>query len=76
MMYERELKAALEASRLAGEALREAYARFQKIPDAPATISTEADRQSQEIILGYLGQTFPGDAFCAEEETATLHEAK
>ena len=30
-MYERELEAALEASRLAGEALREAYARFQNL---------------------------------------------
>ncbi len=74
-MYERELEAALEASRLAGAALREAYARFQKIADAPASISTDADRLSQEIILGYLARTFPGDAFCAEEETATLAAA-
>jgi 3'(2'), 5'-bisphosphate nucleotidase len=74
-MYDRELQAALEAARLSGEALREAYARFQAIPDAPASISTDADRQSQEIILGYLRRAFPEDALCAEEETATLAAA-
>jgi 3'(2'), 5'-bisphosphate nucleotidase len=75
MAYDRELEAALEASRLAGEALREAYARFERIADAPASISTDADRQSQEIILRHLAKAFPGDAFCAEEQTATLAAA-
>ncbi len=72
MPYEQELDAALEAARLAGEALREAYERFKVIPNAPADISTDADRQSQEIVLTHLRGQFPGDAFCAEEETATL----
>jgi 3'(2'), 5'-bisphosphate nucleotidase len=75
MPYEQELEAALEAARQAGEALREAYQNFKVIPNAPASISTDADRQSQEIILEYLREQFPGDAFCAEEATATLAAA-
>ena len=74
-MYEHELQAALTAARLSGHALREAYERFQVVPDAPADISTEADRRSQEIILTYLHQAFPEDALCAEEETSTLSKA-
>jgi 3'(2'), 5'-bisphosphate nucleotidase len=74
-MYEHELQAALKAARLSGYALREAYERFQVVPDAPADISTDADRRSQEIILTYLQQTFPKDALCAEEETSTLSQA-
>jgi 3'(2'), 5'-bisphosphate nucleotidase len=75
ILYDRELHAGLEAARLAGDALRQAYERFQVIDDAPANISTAADRQSQEIILGHLHGAFPGDALCAEEETATLRAA-
>ena len=75
MPYEHELEAALEAARLAGEALRTAYEQFKAIPDAPASISTDADRQSQEIILTYLRAQFPTDAFCAEEATPTLAAA-
>src|SRR5207248_9175604 len=41
----------------------------------PADIGTEAARLSQELILGYLGKAFPGDAFCAEEATPTLAAA-
>jgi 3'(2'), 5'-bisphosphate nucleotidase len=74
-MHDRELEAALEAARLAGSALCDAYQRFQAIPDAPSSISTEADRQSQEIILGYLHRAFPADALCAEEATPTLAAA-
>ncbi len=75
-MFDHELQAALKAACLAGDALREAYERFQVVPDAPADISTEADRRSQEIILTFLHQTFPGDALCAEEETSTLSQAE
>jgi 3'(2'), 5'-bisphosphate nucleotidase len=71
-MYERDLEMALEAARLAGEYLQEEYARFQVIPNAPADISTAADRQSQEIILKHLRAAFPADALCAEEETPAL----
>lgn len=73
MAYERELDAALEAAHHAGAALQDLYAAFEQVPDAPADISTDADRRSQEIILGVLRRAFPGDAFCAEEQTAGLH---
>jgi 3'(2'), 5'-bisphosphate nucleotidase len=72
MPYERELETALEAARRAGEMLVGEYERFQKIADAPADITTHADRQAQEIVLKHLRATFPTDAFCAEEETETL----
>src|SRR5579859_7593977 len=71
-MYQPELDAALEAARLAGEFLKDEYARFQVIPNAPANITTDADRQSQEIILKHLHAAFPADALCAEEETQSL----
>jgi 3'(2'), 5'-bisphosphate nucleotidase len=66
------LEAALEAADRAGRAVLEQYARFEVIPDAPANISTAADREAQEIILGHLHQVFPSDALCAEEATETL----
>lgn len=72
MAHERELKAALEAAQKAGRVILDAYRQFQAIPDAPIDISTEADRQGQEIILSYLKNLFPGDALCAEEQTPTL----
>jgi 3'(2'), 5'-bisphosphate nucleotidase len=67
-----ELEAALQAARSAGQTLLASYARFQAIPDAPATISTDADRESQRIILEYLHRSFPTDALCAEETSALL----
>ncbi len=76
MAHERELEAALAAADEAGKALRRLYTDFVAIPDAPASISTDADRQSQEIILTHLRRQFPTDAFCAEEETSTLAEAE
>jgi 3'(2'), 5'-bisphosphate nucleotidase len=72
MRYEMELRAALDAARQAGRIILEAYAHFQAIPDAPANITTEADRQSQEAILQHLQSVFPDDALCAEENTPTL----
>jgi 3'(2'), 5'-bisphosphate nucleotidase len=72
MPYERELEEALEAARQAGRLILEAYAEFKAIPNARADISTEADRQSQELILRHLHAAFPRDALCAEERTATL----
>jgi 3'(2'), 5'-bisphosphate nucleotidase len=72
MRYEPELAAALQAAESAGRAVLEQYERFEVIPDAPATISTDADRQAQEIILTALHAAFPADAFCAEETTPTL----
>ena len=75
-MHEHELETALTAAGAAGAYLLEAYERFQVIPDAPADISTEADRRSQEIILQAIRAAFPGDALCAEESTATLSGAQ
>src|ERR1700724_2620699 len=72
VMYERERDAALKAVELAGTYLLDAYAQFQVIPDAPANITTDADRRAQEIVLTHLHRHFPGDACCAEEETAAL----
>lgn len=75
-MYDKELEIARQAVDKAGQYLREAYERFEEIPDAPASISTEADRRSQEIILGHLSRHFPEDALCAEENTLALQKAK
>src|SRR5947207_1226789 len=75
MSYQRELEAALEAADAAAQAVLEHYARFEVIPDAPASITTDADRQAQEIILAKLRRAFPGDALSAEESTATLADA-
>jgi 3'(2'), 5'-bisphosphate nucleotidase len=70
-----EFEIALKAAHLAGQHLMQEYARFQIIPDAPADISTDADRQAQEIILQTIRQAFPTDSLCAEETTATLQAA-
>ncbi len=75
MNFETELDAALDAADLAARELLRLYADFQVIPDAPADISTEADRSAQEIILSRLRRQFPGDGFCAEEATAGLTDA-
>jgi 3'(2'), 5'-bisphosphate nucleotidase len=69
MTYERELQAALTAARLAGVYISREYELFVPIPDAPVTISTHVDRQSQDLILESLARTFPEDAFVAEEAT-------
>src|SRR5216684_2928431 len=74
MSYEHELQVALDAVSLAGQAILEDYARFEVISDAPASISTETDRRSQEIILQCVHKAFPADGLCAEEATDTLAE--
>lgn len=71
-MHDRELEVALDAAGQASRHLVAAYERFQIIADAPANITTDADRQSQEIILQAIRKAFPEDALCAEETTATL----
>ena len=75
MAYDRELEVALLAARLASRAILDRYATFEKIDNAPANIATEADRESQEIILTHLQESFPTDAYCAEEETPALAKA-
>ena len=75
MDFEKELETALDAVQQAGSIILDHYARFAKIPDARADISTQADRDSQEAILGFIRQTFPNDSLCAEENTPTLEAA-
>lgn len=75
MPHEQELQAALDAARQAARKILALYEHFEAIPDARADIHTQADLESQELILGLLRQRFPGDAMCAEEETPTLAAA-
>ncbi|MCX7666729.1 MAG: 3'(2'),5'-bisphosphate nucleotidase CysQ [Gemmataceae bacterium] len=70
--YDYELEIALAAARNATDYLREAYDQFVVIPDAPVSISTEADKASQDLILNELSKVFPSDAYCAEEPTQKL----
>ena len=75
MAYEMELQTALEAVRRAGNVVLDYYSTFTAIPDARADISTQADRDSQEIILRHIRQIYPSDSLCAEENTPTLESA-
>ena len=72
MGYEQELHAALEAARVAGRQIMQLYATFAAIADAPINITTQADFESQELILQSLSARFPADGFVAEEKTPTL----
>lgn len=74
-MSAQELSVALEAVERASSELMKDYARFQAIANAPADITTEADRRTQEIVLEHLRRHFPEDALCAEEETPTAKQA-
>jgi 3'(2'), 5'-bisphosphate nucleotidase len=76
MDYARELEVALEAATRAGDYLRSAYESFVPIPNAPASISTEADRAAQDLILNHLIAAFPNDAICAEEGTESLKRVR
>jgi 3'(2'), 5'-bisphosphate nucleotidase len=76
MRYDRELQAALDAAAQAAEVVLAAYHDFVPIPDAPASISTQADRDSQETILRFLQRLFPDDAYCAEESTPSLDRSR
>jgi len=69
---EPELIVALEAARRAGAVVMEHYQAFTAIPDARADITTQADRDSQEIILRCLHDAFPDDGLIAEERTPAL----
>jgi 3'(2'), 5'-bisphosphate nucleotidase len=74
MSYEHELAVALEAVQQAARAIMEEYGRFEAIANAPADISTDADRLSQTLILKHLHAAFPHDALCAEETTEAFAE--
>jgi 3'(2'), 5'-bisphosphate nucleotidase len=68
--FERELDLTLSVIRRAGDEILRRYASFERIEDAPADISTEADKASQALILDAVHEAFPGDAMCAEEASA------
>ncbi len=72
MPYDNELQVALEVVDRASRLIMEHYALLEAIPDAPASITTATDRQSQEIILRGILERFPDDALCAEETTEAL----
>lgn len=72
--YTQERDVAMEAARRAGEVILTHYQEFQVIPDAPADISTAADKASQEVILQTIKESFPQDALSAEETTESLAE--
>ena len=74
MDYARELEVALDAAAEASAYLRGAYEAFTPVPDAPASITTEADRTSQDLVLSRLKGAFPDDALCAEEGTEALRQ--
>jgi 3'(2'), 5'-bisphosphate nucleotidase len=72
MLFEKELAIARQAAEMASAEIMRLYADFVAISDAPAEISTEADRRAQEIILRHLAAHFLEDAYCAEEESLLL----
>lgn len=72
MLLDEELRVARHAAVLASQRILELYASFKAINEPPITISTQADRDSQELILQTLSSAFPTDAFVAEEATPTL----
>jgi 3'(2'), 5'-bisphosphate nucleotidase len=71
MDYSTELREALAAADAASKYLTAEYAAFTPIPDAPAHISTHADRGAQELIVKHLHAAFPADGLVAEENTPT-----
>jgi 3'(2'), 5'-bisphosphate nucleotidase len=76
MPHERELEVALEACGRTLQPILDEYNRFEPILDAAADIKLNVDRVTQEILLGHLDTAFPGDSFCAEEDTPTLTRAQ
>lgn len=72
MDYQDELVAARHASALAGRVILNHYESFERIADAPSSISTQADYDAQDAILSFLSSAFPDDAFRAEEKTPAL----
>lgn len=71
-MFEKELSVALRAAHEAGALIAKVYQTLKPQENAPADITTQTDRDSQETILKILQKEFPQDALCAEEKTPTL----
>ncbi len=67
-MWEKELNKALEAAKVAREAILEVYHRhFEVEIKEDASPVTEADKKADEIIRHILGKAFPTYAFLTEE---------
>ncbi len=75
-MLKAEWEVCERAIRQAGAEVMRRYASFEKIADAPADISTDADRASQEMILREIHAAFPTDRLCGEESTPALAESR
>jgi myo-inositol-1(or 4)-monophosphatase len=66
--FERELEQAMKVAREAGALLKENFGKQQDVRyKGRIDLVTEMDHRSEELILGRLGATFPGDGFLAEE---------
>lgn len=72
MPFDEELQAALDAANRAAQIVLSHYHDRSALADAPASITTSTDRDSQESILRSLSERFPGDAYRAEEATPSL----
>ena len=71
-MFEKELLVALNAAHEAGALIAKVYQSLKPQENAPADITTETDRESQETVLKILRKEFPADTLWAEEKTPTL----
>lgn len=70
MKWSKELDVCISAVREAGREVLRLYDSFEKIEDAPADVSTDADRASQELIFARLYAAFPSDRLCGEEASS------
>lgn len=65
----KELEIALSAADKAGTKIMEYYKKLEPIKCAPSDITTQADNDSQDIILSQLHDAFPNDGLLGEEDT-------
>ena len=73
MTFDNELNAALGAADRAAQVILRHYQDRDAMADAPASITTATDRESQETILRFLCEQYPDDAYRAEENTPSLN---
>jgi len=70
-VYAAELAFAVEVAERAGRLLAERYERVERIDYKSARdVVTEVDHLSEELIIGAIRETYPGDAILAEESGA------
>jgi myo-inositol-1(or 4)-monophosphatase len=66
------LRVAVEAAKLGGEVLRQYYGKEKKIEyKGEIDVVTEADKQSEKLIVGLLSSRFPQHSILAEEGNST-----